>query len=95
MPEQVAMKRQQALSVRQALERLSGNEELPQWQVAKVKSVPEVCVAEIIADLADRVLKLETISNKHSLRITKLEKRIEELEAAKKPRSTRKKKVEE
>jgi DNA repair ATPase RecN len=79
MPDPVSMRKQQALSIRSALETLHGGA-LEQYRVSRLRMSPEVSVAEAVDELAARLVKLEGMANKFAIRAAKLEAANEKLE---------------
>jgi hypothetical protein len=92
MPDPVSIKRQQALSIRSALENLHGGD-LEPYRAARLRLSPEVSVAEAVEVVSARLIKHESIANKLLIRAAKLEKANEELskkvDALEKPKKPR------
>jgi hypothetical protein len=98
MPDPVAQKQRAALAVRGAMETLGDGKELHRYETALIKAAPETVMAQLVAELAERVVRLEEARTRASIRLAKAEKRLEELEAAPekaKPRPGKKKPVAE
>jgi hypothetical protein len=82
MPDPVAMQQSASLAVRGAMETLGDGAKLQPYEVSLLKATPETAMANIVAELAERCVRLEEARTKLSVRVAKAEKRLEELEAA-------------